>query len=101
GFPSRVRYLYHRHPDRPYPWPPRGVIDRDLTIAVGQFAPGSQLVKDKAVHTAIGVADWYPAGGTVRADPNPLGEPERVAYCRRCLFIEPRDGPAANGVAAS
>jgi ATP-dependent helicase YprA (DUF1998 family) len=103
GFPSRVRYLYHRRPDRPYPWPPGGVIDRDLTIAVGQFAPGSQLVKDKAVHTAIGVADWYPAGGVVRTDPDPLGERERVAYCRRCLFIEPRDGAGAhsNGDAAA
>ncbi len=100
GFPSRVRYLYHRRPDRPYPWPPGGVIDRDLTIAVGQFAPGSQLVKDKAVHTAIGVADWYPAGGIVRTDPDPLGEPEHVAYCRRCLFIEPRAAVGA-GVAES
>lgn len=97
GFPSRVRYLYHRSPARSYPWPPGGVIDRDLTVAVGQFAPGSQVVKDKAVHTAIGVADWYPAGGTVRADPNPLGEPELVAYCRRCLFIEPRSEPHVAG----
>jgi ATP-dependent helicase YprA (DUF1998 family) len=102
GFPSRVRYLYHQPPGRPYPWPPRGVIDRDLTIAVGQFAPGSQLVKDKAVHTAIGIADWYPAGGVVRSDPSPLGEPERVAYCRRCLFIEPRPtGGPSNGDGAS
>lgn len=92
GFPSRVRYLFHRRPGRPYPWPPGGVIDRDLTMAVAQFAPGSQLVKDKAVHTAIGVADWYPAGGVVRADPNPLGDGERVSYCRRCLFIAPDQG---------
>jgi ATP-dependent helicase YprA (DUF1998 family) len=99
GFPSRVRYLYHRRPERPYPWPPGGIIDRDLTIAVGQFAPGSQLVKDKAVHTAIGVADWYPAGGIVVSDPSPLGEPEHVAYCRRCLFIEPRTAPTPAGAA--
>jgi ATP-dependent helicase YprA (DUF1998 family) len=102
GFPSRVRYLYHRHPQSPSPWPPGGVIDRDLTIAVGQFAPGSQLVKDKAVHTAIGVADWYPAGGVVRTDPNPLGHRHRVAYCRRCLFIEPRDDDdGSNGEAGA
>jgi Lhr-like helicase len=87
GFPTRVRYLYHARPERAYPWPPKGVIDRGLALAVSQFAPGSQLVKDKAVHTVIGVADWFPSGGMVRADPDPLGEREEIAYCRRCLFL--------------
>ena len=55
GFPTRVRYLFHKFPGRAYPWPPAGVIDRQLSIAVSQFAPGGEVVKDKAVHTAIGV----------------------------------------------
>ncbi|MGI9100177.1 MAG: helicase-related protein [Solirubrobacteraceae bacterium] len=87
GFPTRVRYLYHARPTSAYPWPPRGVIDRPLALAVSQFAPGSQLVKDKAVHTVIGVADWQPSGGIARADEDPLGESEQLAYCRRCLFL--------------
>jgi ATP-dependent helicase YprA (DUF1998 family) len=87
GFPTQVRYLYHSRPVSAYPWPPKGVIDRPLALAVSQFAPGSQLVKDKAVHTVIGVADWQPSGGMVRADPNPLGDPEEIAYCRHCLFL--------------
>jgi ATP-dependent helicase YprA (DUF1998 family) len=91
GFPTRVRLLYHSRPDRAYPWPPKGVIDRSLAMAVSQFAPGSQLVKDKAVHTAIGVADWQPSGGRVVADPEPLGDGEEVAYCRRCLFLAKGD----------
>ncbi len=89
GFPTRVRYLYHQRPNRAYPWPPGGVIDRELSIAVSQFAPGAQLVKDKAVHTVIGVADWYPAGGMAMPVEDPLGDAEPLEYCRRCLHIQP------------
>jgi DEAD/DEAH box helicase/Helicase conserved C-terminal domain len=87
GFPSRTRYLYQREPRDAYPWPPRGVVDRDLGIAISQFAPGSEIIKDKATHTAVGVADWIPAGNTVRLDPNPLGPEELVDMCRRCLYL--------------
>src|SRR5262249_34951583 len=52
GFPTKARYLFHERPRRTYPWPPRGVVDRDLTIAIGQFAPGGEIVKDKAIHTS-------------------------------------------------
>ncbi|HET8892543.1 MAG TPA: DEAD/DEAH box helicase [Gaiellaceae bacterium] len=91
GFPTRSRYLYHRYPGRrAYPWPPKGVIDRELAIAVSQFAPGGQVVKDKAIHTAVGVAGWMPAGTTVITEPDPLGPREDVAVCRNCLHIEPR-----------
>ena len=71
GFPTRSRYLYHRRPKAPYPWPPGGVIDRDLAIAVSSFAPGGQVVKDKAIHTAVGVASWVPRGGHVLREDDP------------------------------
>jgi hypothetical protein len=91
GFPTRSRYLYHRYPGRrAYPWPPTGVIDRELSIAVSQFAPGGQVIKDKAIHTSVGVAGWSPAGTTVLTDADPLGPREEVAVCRNCLYIEPR-----------
>jgi hypothetical protein len=91
GFPTRSRYLYHRYPGRrAYPWPPKGVIDRELSIAVSQFAPGGQVVKDKAIHTAVGVGGWSPAGTTVRTEADPLGPREDVAVCRNCLYLEPR-----------
>ena len=57
GFPTRVRYLFHAKPNSPWPWPPQeGYIDRDADIALSQFAPGAETVKDKEIHTAIGVA---------------------------------------------
>ena len=51
GMPSRVRGLIHRLDD----WTRRpSTIDRDLDLAITEFAPGSQRTKDKQVHEAIG-----------------------------------------------
>jgi hypothetical protein len=48
GFPTRIRLLFTDIPFRSYPWPPeRDTVDRDLDIAISQFAPGSETVKDK------------------------------------------------------
>jgi ATP-dependent helicase YprA (DUF1998 family) len=91
GFPTQVRYLYYGRPHAAYPWPPDDVIDRDLAIAISQFAPGAEVIKDKAIHTAIGVAAWDPVGGQARPHPDPLGPRERVAYCRTCLYIQQTD----------
>ena len=49
GMPSRIRVLYHRLSSNN-----AFTIDRDLELAITEFAPGSQKTKDKAIHTAIG-----------------------------------------------
>ena len=49
GMPSRVRVLYHGLSGGV-----ASVIDRDLDLAITEFAPGSQRTKDKRVHRAIG-----------------------------------------------
>jgi hypothetical protein len=57
GMPTRVRQLYlglAREGDSPQPdffW---SEMDRDLDMAIFEFAPGSVLVKDKQKHRAIG-----------------------------------------------
>jgi ATP-dependent helicase YprA (DUF1998 family) len=89
GFPTRVRNLFHARPSKSYPWPPKAVIDREISIAVSQFAPGAQLVKDKAVHTVIGVASWEPGVARLEEDPEPLGPPQLLEYCRNCLHLQP------------
>ncbi|UPT76690.1 DEAD/DEAH box helicase [Sulfurovum sp. XGS-02] len=62
GFPTRVKNLYTKRPWDSRPWPPqKGVVDRDLEMAISQFSPGSQIVKDKQVHTACGVVDFVPS----------------------------------------
>lgn len=96
GLPTRIRYLFHEPPSRRGGWPPaRGIIDRDLEIAIGQFAPGAQTVKDDKLHTAVGVVDYWPVGGTPRQMPNPLGIGTEVGVCRQCQALV--EQPAMTG----
>ena len=88
GFPTRSRLLFHDRPNSVYPWPPKSTIDRNLDIAISQFAPKSELVKDKLVHTAIGIASWNPAGGQVKPSSNPFGKVRRIINCARCSSVE-------------
>ncbi len=93
GFPTRVRYLFHERPAGAYEWPPEDVVDRELDIAISQFAPGSETVKDGLIHTAIGVVDYQPQGNEVREGPNPLGPPVPVGLCRRCQAVDGSETP--------
>lgn len=97
GFPTKVRHLLYDYPwsskARPTgrEWPPVTSVDRDLSIAVSQFAPGAETVKDGALHTAIGIAAWEPSGGGhLQAVADPLGIQTPFAYCRSCLHVELR-----------
>ena len=49
GMPSRTRVLYHGIDNEKVK-----TIDRDLDLAITEFAPGAQKTKDKAIHTSIG-----------------------------------------------
>ena len=85
GFPTRVRLLHHQ---RPAKWPPRQFVDRDLELAVSMFAPGAETVKERAIHTSIGVAHYQRQGPYVREDPDPLGPPVRIGLCGNCQHVE-------------
>ncbi|MBI4502885.1 MAG: DEAD/DEAH box helicase [Gemmatimonadetes bacterium] len=97
GFPTRVRLLYHEYPRvREGGWPPdRGVVDRDIEIAISQFAPGAQTVKDDELHTAVGVVDFRPSGGSVAAVPDPLARTVAVGVCRLCQALV--ETPSSSG----
>lgn len=95
GMPSRVRLLYHGlSGDRAL------TIDRDLDLAITQFAPGSARTKDKRIHTPIGfTADLLRRGNTwVPADPDPLAHRGWMRRCSECHYAsattdKPSDGP--------
>src|SRR5664280_2225517 len=70
GFPTRARNLYHAQPGT---WPPSETIGRDLELAVSLFAPGAETVKERAIHTAIGVVHYRKQGHRAVEDANPLG----------------------------
>jgi Lhr-like helicase len=89
GFPTRIRYLFHEKPGfgtTGFP-PERGVVDRQLDIAISQFAPGAQTVKDDELHTAVGAADFRPEGKDIVAYPDPLGATVLVGVCRKCQAL--------------
>ena len=86
GMPSRVRLLYHGFQSRD-----ALSIDRDLDLAITEFAPGSQKTKDKRVYTAIGFTapllkdsrgEWSPV------DSNPFPRRMLLARCDLCHFAD-------------
>lgn len=93
GFPTRTRYLFHGRPRRGQ-WPPADVIDRPLDLAISQFAPGSETVKEGMIHTAIGAVDYQLRGGIPTEMANPLGPPIPTGICRRCQSIDASPVPA-------
>ncbi|GIG27358.1 DEAD/DEAH box helicase [Cellulomonas denverensis] len=95
GFPSSVRYLHLRRPVRAYPWPPAATIDRDLPMAVTQFAPMSEIVKDGRVYTVVGVSAFEPRRPRPRAAADPLGASRAVAVCRACSYLHDAEAEAS------
>jgi hypothetical protein len=88
GFPTRVRYLFHKYP-RGYDWPPEeGIVDRDLDLAISQFAPGAETVKDGLIHTAVGVVNFRQQGNRAIQEPDPLGPPRTIGFCRNCQAVD-------------
>ena len=71
-------------------------MDRDLDIAISQFAPGAETVKDGVVYTAAGVAHYRRVGGNAREEPNPLGPPIPIGTCQHCQAVDFSPGPNTN-----
>ncbi len=92
GFPTNVRLMFTKKPHAGYPWPPEnGTIDRSLDIAISQFAPKSETVKDKQIHKSNGVAEFIPAGQTVLVKPGfrpSLNEhSHKMRLCSSCFAV--------------
>jgi DEAD/DEAH box helicase domain-containing protein len=85
GFPTRSRFLHHKDPVN---FPLRHVVDRDLELAVSMFAPGAETVKERTIHTAIGVAHYRRAGHRAVQDINALGPSIRIGLCGNCQHVE-------------
>jgi hypothetical protein len=92
GMPSRVRQLYHGiRRDKCH------TIDRDLDLAITEFAPGSQRTKDKRIYTAVGfTAPLVYQGNRFRPSPqDPLPWRRWMARCEQCHYTRTsEDEPA-------
>jgi hypothetical protein len=96
GFPTRARLLFHSNPTRGFEWPPEDAVDRDLDIAISQFAPGAETVKDGIVHTAVGVAHYRRMGNRIIEEPNPLGADTPIGTCSNCQAVNLNPVPGTN-----
>jgi DEAD/DEAH box helicase domain-containing protein len=87
GFPSQTRSLWAGKPKKLL-YDKAEISSRNLDIAVSQFAPGAQTVKDKMVHTSAGLVAFAPNKGTgVQAVEDPLGPSIRISTCK-CSRLE-------------
>ena len=89
GFPTRVRPLYYRSPTGLSDDQDAQVSDRSLDIAIAQFAPGAEVLRDKQLHVCVGFAAWEFRGSHPRPV-DPLGPRLTIARCNSCGAVEPR-----------
>ena len=93
GMPSRVRLFYHGlRGARPL------TIDRDLDLAVTEFAPGSQRTKDKRIYEAIGFTAplLRPDGRWQPSSTDPLPSRRWMSRCEQCYYTVTCDTEPTN-----
>lgn len=83
GFPTRVRLLYDRAISRGTNPEISVVSDRALGMAITNYAPGAEIVRDGLVHQAAGFVAYEGMGASLRAV-NPLGNAVLVSTCSGC-----------------
>lgn len=81
GFPTRVRELHAQEPWRRRAPEP---LSRDIEIAISEFAPGAELVKDKAQHIAVGLVAYERRGNREQSVAKPEGEVRVAGICGSC-----------------
>ena len=84
GFPTQLRNLYTKYPDK---LNTTNIVSRNLSLSISEFAPGSEIVKDKIVLKSIGVVDYKnKSGHIVSCDGRGLSEND-IYSCTTCKTI--------------
>jgi len=95
GMPSRTRLLYHGMNFRAREFK---TIDRDLDLAITEFAPGAQKTKDKRVYTSVGFTSplifLHNQIRTTATDP--LGWRRWLAKCGACYYARTHETEPAD-----
>lgn len=86
GFPSNNAqiFLENAHGKRG-----ERAITRDALVALSEFAPGAEVVRDKQIHTSVGVVSMMRmSNGTWRSLGDPLRNYRRVMSCESCGLVQ-------------
>lgn len=103
GFPSRVRELYSADLTGKRARDSRDIVsDRALSLAVRNYAPGADVVRDGLVHTGAGFAAYKQQGGKL-FPADPLGERIQISACQSCAttYLGSVDSAQVCGVCGS
>jgi Lhr-like helicase len=85
GFPTRVRPLYWRAPRSSFLWPPApDAVSRDLRIAISEFAPGNEIVRDKKLYRCWGLVSYE---GSPVPNERPYRNVQSLSLCNVCTRI--------------
>ncbi|UYV50701.1 DEAD/DEAH box helicase [Priestia megaterium] len=89
GFPTRTRKFHHG--EKKYGMRAAkldtATVDRDLEIAISEYSPGSEIIKDKVKHKAVGIAHYWVQGNDIIPEENPLGKIKTIAFCKNCHIL--------------
>lgn len=87
GMPSRVRMLYHGVVPRKKEF---RTIDRDLDLAITEFAPNCEKTKDKRIYTSIGFTAplIFIQNGLTTAHSSPLTNRKWMMRCSNCQYTQ-------------
>ncbi|NKG19880.1 DEAD/DEAH box helicase [Paeniglutamicibacter terrestris] len=83
GFPTRVRNLYGDKFPTAKSLESKIVSDRPLSMAITNYAPGAEVVRDRMVHVAAGFVNYDRRGGKI-VPSDPLGKGHQVSSCPQC-----------------
>ncbi len=91
GMPIRVVNLVHENPNqrpnwRKYPIQ-KGVIDRNIDVAISEFAPGQEIIKDKKILHCAGVAWLERQRGNIVATSPPASAVSEICICETCQSL--------------
>ena len=87
GFPTRERTLYCDRVNNGQRGPIGDTISRDLGIAISEFAPGAEQVKDMATHRPVGLIAFEKRRGAWFESENPFGPEFDVTSCPDCGYF--------------
>lgn len=83
GFPTRVRNLYGERFPKIKDLDGQIVSDRPLGMAITNYAPGAEVVRDRMIHTAAGFVHYEQRGSSLRPI-DPLGPGHQISCCEEC-----------------
>lgn len=83
GFPTDVRNLFTSEKRS---WLAENTLDRGAQIAIHEYSPGSELVKDKQVHVAVGITGEFDPRSKSKVG-RAYKEHQDAGVCHSCLTV--------------